>query len=199
MVPDRMARRRSRADKILAIHLARQHQQKCSGEHRQTALAHRTRLPGPQAGTRPWPLRGARLARLSSSRHTVHRRLRIPDLREGSDSPLRTTQRASRQRTSPSRRLSTPRLPRSGLNVTCQTQSPPSASPSPARSPAHCHVARVANKFSIERICDTVRLTRRNFEFPRPTRIGSTWSPARHSGSGHDIRRARANRDPNSG
>jgi SRSO17 transposase len=51
--------------------------------------------------------------------------------------------------TSPSRRLSTPRLPRSGLNVTCQIQSPPCASPSPARSPAHCHVARVANKFSI--------------------------------------------------
>ncbi len=110
MVPDRMARRRSRADKILAIHLARQHQQRCSGEHRQTALAHRTRLPGPQAGTRPWPLRGARLARLSSSRHTVHRRLRIPDLR-AADFPLRATQRASRQRNIPFPQVIDPAAP----------------------------------------------------------------------------------------
>src|SRR5260370_12292043 len=44
----------------------------------------------------------------------MHRRLRIPDLRKGSDSPFRTTRRPSHQRTSPSRRLSTPRIPRSG-------------------------------------------------------------------------------------
>ncbi len=157
----------------MAIHLARQHQQKRPGEHRQTALAHRTRLPRPQAGTRPWPLRGARLARLSSSRHTVHRRLWIPDLRKGSDSPLRAKQRASRQRTSPSRRLSTPRIPRSGLSVTSQIQSPPSASPLPARSPAHCHVALAVNKFSIERTYDTVRLVGQTLPIAPATRVFS--------------------------
>jgi SRSO17 transposase len=41
----------------------------------------------------------------------------IPDLRTGSGSPRRTTQGHSHRRTSPSRRLSTPRIPRSGLNA----------------------------------------------------------------------------------
>ena len=67
------------------------------------------------------PLRGTRVAWLSPSRHAVHRRLRIPPLRKGSDSPLRTTQRRSYQRTSPTRRLSTTRIPRSGLSVTSRT------------------------------------------------------------------------------
>jgi hypothetical protein len=39
------------------------------GRHRQNALAHRARLPGPQAGDRAWPQRRARLARFPSSRH----------------------------------------------------------------------------------------------------------------------------------
>ena len=37
--------------------------------------------------------RGARLAWLSPPRHAVHRRLRLPDLRAGDDSPLRTSSR----------------------------------------------------------------------------------------------------------
>ena len=57
----------------------------------QAALAYRARLSGTQAGGRARSLRRARMARLPSSRHAVHRGLRIPDLRAGDDSPLRTS------------------------------------------------------------------------------------------------------------
>ena len=53
---DRMARGGSRADQVLAIHLAGRHQLRGSGRSRQTSLAHRAGLSGPQAGTRPGPL-----------------------------------------------------------------------------------------------------------------------------------------------
>ena len=59
----------------------------------QAALAHRARLSGTQAGGRARTLRRPRMARLPSPRHAVHRSLRIPDLREGDDSPLRTSSR----------------------------------------------------------------------------------------------------------
>src|SRR3954447_12688029 len=111
MVPDRMARRRTRANQILSVHAARKHQPPGLGERYQAAVADRARLPGPETGARAGPLRGARVAWLSSSRYAVHRRIRIPDLRTGSDSPLRTKRRHSRRRTSPSRRLSTPADP----------------------------------------------------------------------------------------
>ena len=158
MVPDRMARGRSRADEILSVHTARKHQPARTGERYQAALADRAGLPGPQAGTWARPLRGARVAWLSPSRHAVHRRIRIPDLRKGSDSPLRTMQHRSHQRASPSQRLSTPRIPRSDLNVMSQTQSPPSGSRSPAPSQEPCHVAHVANELMVEEIYDTVIL-----------------------------------------
>ena len=51
----------------------------------------------------------------------------------------------SQRRISPTRRLSTPRIPRSDLSVTCQIRSHPSGSPSPAQSPAPCPAARAAN------------------------------------------------------
>jgi len=75
-------------------------------------------LPGPQAGDRAWPLRRARLARFPSSRHPVHRRLRIPDLRAGDDSPLSTTFLRDVRETCHFRRLPTPRSRRSGRNAT---------------------------------------------------------------------------------
>src|SRR3954468_3076799 len=101
MVPDRMARRRTGANEILSVHAARKHQPPRLGERYQAAMADRARLPGPETGPRARPLRGARVAWLSPSRHAVRRRIRIPDLREGSDSPLRTKRRHSRRRTSP--------------------------------------------------------------------------------------------------
>src|SRR5260370_15775595 len=102
----------------------------------------------------------------------MHRRLRIPDLRKGSDSPLRTTRRPSHQRTSPSRRSSTPRIPRSGLSVTSQTQSPPSVSPSPALWPAPCRDAHAASAKRDILLYDTVRL-----EDPQP--VGRHVQPVR--------------------
>src|SRR4051794_16007466 len=144
--------------KILSVHAARKHQPPRLGERYQAAMADRARLPGPETGTRARPLRGARVAWLSPSRHAVHRRIRIPDLRTGSDSPLRTKRRHSRRRTSPSRQLSTPRIPRSDLNVTCQPRSPLSASSSPALSHAPSRAAPVASAPHADPICDTVRL-----------------------------------------
>ena len=98
MVPDRVATRRERADQILALHLAGKTTLADLVNQRQAALAHRARLPGTQAGNRPRPLRRPRLARLPSPRHALHRRLRIPDLRAESDSPLsdRASRRSSR-------------------------------------------------------------------------------------------------------
>ena len=49
--------------------------------------------------------------------------LRIPDLREGDDSPLRTGTRLARHATSPSRWLSTQRICRCVRSATCRTQS----------------------------------------------------------------------------
>jgi len=67
-------------------------------------------------------------------------------LRErGAFPPLRPTRRPSHRGTCRSRRLSTPRLPRSGLNVTSRPRSHPSASRSPAPSLARCRDAHAAN------------------------------------------------------
>src|SRR4051794_35337520 len=171
MVPDRMARRRTGANEILSVHAARKHQPPRLGERYQAAMADRARLPGPETGTRARPLRGARVAWLSPSRHAVHRRIRIPDLRTGSDSPLRTKRRHSRRRTSPSRRLSTPRIPRSDLNVTCQPRSPLSAWSSPAQSHASSRDAHVAIVSHADRTYDTVRLAYAAAENPTHPRF----------------------------
>src|SRR5487761_2503189 len=101
------------------------------------------------------------MAGLPPPRHAVHRRRRIPDLRKGSDSPLRTMQRSSRRRPSPIQRLSAPRLPRSELNVTWRTPSPPSVSPSPGPSLEHFHDAPAVSAQLITKFYDTVRLGHR--------------------------------------
>src|SRR4029077_2246190 len=90
MAPDRMADRRTRTDQILLRYLASLLRAQSAGRVGQAALAHRTRLPGSQAGTWARSLRGTRMARIPSPRSTLHRRLRIPGLRAESDSPLRT-------------------------------------------------------------------------------------------------------------
>lgn len=92
-------------------------------ETAQTALAHRTRLSGTQAGGRARPLRGTRLARLSSSCNDVHRGLRIFDLRAGDDSPLRRSARPADSVHSPSHGLQTPRICHCGPNVMFQIRS----------------------------------------------------------------------------
>src|SRR5713101_676720 len=84
------------------------------------------------------------LAWLPSSRHAVHRSLRIPDLREGDDSPLRTSFRQAAPATCRTRQLSTPRIPPCGLNGTSQTRSPPCAEGSSQLSSHACHAAPAA-------------------------------------------------------
>src|SRR6202521_4969860 len=74
-IADRVAGGRGRAHQILALEPRQQDFIPSSGRHRQNALAHRARLPGPQAGDRARPLRGARLARFPSSRHALYRGL----------------------------------------------------------------------------------------------------------------------------
>src|SRR5262245_59739257 len=122
---NRVARRRGRADKILALDARQERLIQPSGRHCQNALARRARLPGAQAGGRARTLRGARMAGLPPPRHAVHRSLWISGLRTGDDSPLRTWFRQAAHAIYPSRRLPTPRRPRSGLNVMSQTRSPP--------------------------------------------------------------------------
>src|ERR1700720_3850792 len=67
------------------------------------------------------------MAWLPPSRHAVHRSLRIPDLRKGDDSPLRTSFRRAVPATCRTRRLPTPRLLHCGLSGTSQTRSRPCA------------------------------------------------------------------------
>src|SRR5712691_2193008 len=67
------------------------------------------------------------MARIPSSRNTVHRGLRIPDLRAGDDSPLRTSFRHAALGIFRIRRLPTQRLRPCGLNATSRTQSQPCA------------------------------------------------------------------------
>src|SRR5258705_12734562 len=102
-----MARGRSRADQILAVDVAIQYRLPPDRRLCQAALAHRAGLSGAQAGGRAWALRRARVARLPSPRHDVHRSLRIPGLREGDDSPLKTSYRHAAPDACLTRRLST--------------------------------------------------------------------------------------------
>jgi hypothetical protein len=124
---DRMAGRRdpTRQMQILALHSAGRYQLSPTRRYHQNALADRARLPGTQAGGRARTLRRARMARLPSPRHAVHRSLRIPGLRAGRDSPLsRPFLRAALGACS-TRPLSTPRIHPCGLNATSQIRSPP--------------------------------------------------------------------------
>src|SRR5438132_7596727 len=82
---------------------------------------------GTQAGGRAWTFRRPRMARLPPPRHDVHRDLRLPGLRAGDDSPLRTSSRQAVRRTCRSRRLPTPRRRRCGPSATFQIRSPPCA------------------------------------------------------------------------
>src|SRR6187549_210391 len=86
-----MAEGRGRADQILAFDAPQRHRLRSPGRSREAALAHRARLSRTQAGGRAFAFRGARLAWLSSPRYAVHRVLRLPDLRAGDDSPLKTS------------------------------------------------------------------------------------------------------------
>src|SRR5260221_287735 len=140
-----MVRRRRRARQILVRHPAGRHLLRAAGGAGQAALAHRGGMAGPQAGGGPGSLRRPKLARLPPPRQPLDRRLRIPDLRAGDDSPPRTSFLGERRAGCPTRRLSTPRRRRSDPNGTSPTLSPPCAGVSSWLSSDDCrdvHAAR---------------------------------------------------------
>src|SRR5665811_1062699 len=162
MAVDRVARRRERADQILALDPSQGYHVPRAGRPHQAALAHRARLSGAQAGGRAWAFRGQRVARLPPPRHAVHRRLRIPGLREGDDFPLWTLFRQAVRETYGSQRLPTQRLRRCEPNDTSRTRSRhcayASASPSPADyRDAHAAQLQYTETYHAE-ICDAVVL-----------------------------------------
>src|SRR5208337_3225955 len=154
-----MAEWRSCADEILAFDLAQGHAFAGSRRQGQIALAHRTRLRGAERRTRIGPLRRSRLAWLSPPRDTLHRSLRLSDLRTGSDSPLSLL---AAQDASVTQRFSTPRRRRSDQNVTSKTRSRRSENSSPSRSQkplcdVHAVKQRTARQLPIS-VHDTVEL-----------------------------------------
>src|SRR6185312_2877698 len=80
----------------------------------------------PQTGDWPWSLRGAGLARLSPSRNTVHRRLRIPGLGARNHFPLRSSLHQNLQESCYSLKLSAEGIRHCGLNGTFQIRLRPS-------------------------------------------------------------------------
>src|SRR6266478_8282056 len=119
------------------------------------------------------------MAWLPSSCHPVHRCLWIPDLREGDDSPLRTSFRRSAPATYPTPQLPTPRILPCGLNGTSQTRSPPCAEGSSLLSLVAYHAARAAAELQsgnarVE-ICNAVVLSRlpRLLAFDEREQIGT--------------------------
>src|SRR5262245_36119426 len=86
------------------------------------------------------------MARLPPSHHTEHRRIRLPDLREGDHSPLGTTSRRARPAACPTPRLAPAGLSRSGLSVTCPPRSPPCGDGSLSASQSGCPDAPVATR-----------------------------------------------------
>ncbi len=117
------ARRRRCADQILVLNASGEHRVRSTRRYCQTALAHRTRLPGTQTGGWPRPLRRARMARLPSSRNAMHRGLWIPDLRAGDDSPLRNSFPPVVHGNYNSRNLSAQRVRHCGLSATSRIPS----------------------------------------------------------------------------
>ena len=118
--------------------------------------------PRTQAGGRARTFRRAGMARLPPSRHSLHRGLRIPDLRAGDDSPLNRSCRHAFPATCPMRRLPAQRIRRCGLNATSQTRSQRCDGDwwllSPQRYRA-AHAAPLQPRVGTDiKICDTVRL-----------------------------------------
>ena len=138
--------------------LPRRHPDRTVGIPRQAALADRARLSRVQAGTRPRPLRGARLARLPSPRRFMHRRLRLPGRRAGGDSPLGTRRRRAGRSASRSRRLPTSRRRRFAPSAMSRTRSPPCAGASPEPSPKRCQDVRAAPQTIAPRHTPSTRL-----------------------------------------
>src|SRR3984885_16366451 len=117
------------------------------------------------------------MTRLPPPRHAVHRRLRLPDLRAGDDSPLSNTFRRAALAACAFRPLPTQRIHHCGLNGTYQTRSRPYAKASWSRSlerfldvhaaNAASHVHHHPRQLRTLSICDTVELERDEIRLSR--------------------------------
>src|ERR1039457_3604666 len=143
MAADRVAEDREGADEILAVEPAGSHQSASAGGHRQTALGHRARLRGTEAGNRTGTLCRTQLARISSSRHALHCRLWILGAGAVPFSPCTrfAATAGSRPPASPTpyaTQLHVPRRCRCERDDIIHPRSPPCAAKSPPTWPAPC-------------------------------------------------------------
>src|SRR6266404_5167286 len=150
MAVDRMAERRKRTDQILVFKRGRRHPAARASKASQTSLDYRTRLRGAETRTGTGPLRRARLARISSSRHVMYRRLRLPRCGKKSFFPLCTSRSTGATHRETSVRVCTPRFAAYALSVIIQIPSLQFASKSPGRCSNSCRVAH----FAAEDACD---------------------------------------------
>jgi hypothetical protein len=150
------------SDKILVLDASAKYHLRQPGRSHQATLAHRAQLSGAEAGGRARAFRRARMARLPPSRHTLHRGLRIPDLRKGDDSPLSTSFHRDVPGACHSRRLQTQRLHRCGPSGTFQTRLRPCADGSFLPSSKTCRDVRAAplrsGTWRSTKLYDAVRL-----------------------------------------
>src|SRR6202140_2227530 len=124
MVVDRMAGAGERTDQVLAFYSPGPYHTERVGETSETPLDYRTRLPKTEASVGTGPFRRSGLARFSSSRHFMHRRLRLPRRGNKSFFPLRKRRSTGLTRHETSAGIPPPRLAPCGLNVTILIPSP---------------------------------------------------------------------------
>src|SRR5215212_2997641 len=144
----RVAGGRRGAEQVLALQPAAAHRAEGPGPRGQGPLADRAGLPGAEAGDRPRPPRGPRLARLPPPCQPLHRGLRLPGGRALPFPPSGPLHPAAAHGTCATRGLPAARC-RSGLSGTCRTRSPASAVVSPSASSTSCHAAPAACKSSM--------------------------------------------------
>ena len=117
MAGDRASGRRNGTNKILVFDNGRNDRLRRVGWHDKAALAYRARLSGAEAGSWVGALRREGLARVPSSRHTLHCGLRLPDHGKGRFSPLWSPLPIIPRAICRSRELPTPRCRRFALNA----------------------------------------------------------------------------------
>src|ERR1700686_2487720 len=122
---DRMAGAGERTDQVLAFYFRGPYHTERVGKTSETSLDYRTRLPRAEARGGTGTLRRSGLARFSSSRHVMHRRLRLPGRGKKSFFPLRKRRSTGLTRHETSARVPPPRLAACVLNVTILIPSRP--------------------------------------------------------------------------
>src|SRR5665213_1026541 len=118
MVVDRMAGTGERTDQVLAFHFRGPYHTKRVGKTSETSFDYRTRLPRAEARVGTGTLRRTGLARFSSSRHVMHRRLRLPRRGKKPFFPLRQCRSTGLTRHETPAGVPPPRITACGLNVT---------------------------------------------------------------------------------